>query len=165
MPGIYSQLGAAGLAGSGLDAAALGQAGIDAYARLFPQQQAYQLQAAQLLPQVMQQPLDLQTRLLSAATGASGQYAPFVGQYTTGTQAGQQAGQTLAQQLGLTSGQTTGQQFGSQYGETAEQALSRSITEAIARQQQAGTEKTKGTQTTTQPVYQPGPLDYALGGL
>lgn len=87
-PGIFSAFGAAGRGTGGLAQAALGTAGIDAYARLYDQERQRQLQAATALPALEQIPLELQSQLLSQTTSIPNQFASLFGRTATGASAG-----------------------------------------------------------------------------
>ena len=101
LPGIISQFGGAGRTG-GLAQHAVAQSGIDAYANLYNQERNRQLQAQQLLPQLMQLPIELQQRLATTAATLPGLAAPFLGQ----------TGATFGTTSGETSGETTGTMSG-----------------------------------------------------
>lgn len=132
-PGIYSAFGAAGRGGAGLENAALNQSSVDAFANLFNQERGRQLGAAEALPGISMLPLQLQQQLAQLAGGLPGQFAPFLGQSTSGMTSG------------LTSGFNTGMTSGTMAGT------------------QTGTTDTSGTSTLTKPLYQTPWWQTALG--
>lgn len=119
LPGINSAF----RGGRGLSEVALGQAGIDAYAGLYDQERNRQLQAAQMLPQFQQLPLQLKNMLLQNTLSVPNAFQTLFGKAATGA------------------------------GTSAQQSQEQSV------------QRTKGTTTQTTPLYQPGPLDYALTGI
>lgn len=92
MPGINSAFGTANRGGGGLYNAAIGQAGVDAFAGLFNQERGRQMQAAELLPKMQSMPLALQQQLLDSASLLPSRFSPLFGQTNTGTSVGQTAG-------------------------------------------------------------------------
>jgi hypothetical protein len=115
-PGIFSQFGAAGGGGGGLQKAALDQSAVDAYASLYGDERNRQLQAATALPGITQMPFNMQSQLAQLAAGLPGQFAPFLGQNTSGTSFGFNSGTSMGttQDTSHTNQQTVGSSTGQQ---------------------------------------------------
>jgi hypothetical protein len=116
-PGIFSQFGAAGGGGGGLQKAALDQAAVDAYAKLYGSERENQLSAATALPGISQMPFNMQAQLAQLAGGLPGQFSPFLG----ATSFGQTGQNTFGQASGFSNTNTTGTDTSHMTGNTTGQ--------------------------------------------
>jgi hypothetical protein len=107
LPGINSQFEMAGRPGGGLYGAQVAQQAQDAYARMYGDERARQLNAAQILPGITQMPLQLQSQLATLAGQLPGQAAPFLGRTVAGQTTGTSTGKTSSATSGSSSGTST----------------------------------------------------------
>src|SRR4029077_4358965 len=87
-----SQFEMAGRPGGGLYHAQVAQQAQDAYAKLYGDERARQLNAATVLPGITQMPVQLQAQIAQLAGQLPGQAAPFLGRTTEGQTSGTTAG-------------------------------------------------------------------------